>query len=123
MYTNTDEKKKLLKIYSQVKGKVIIGPSLTEGIDMPDDLCRFIIILKVPYPSLTSQFVKEKMKIFPRWYASTTSNSIIQGIGRGNRNKNDYCTTYILDSCFKKLYNETYSQYSLELRERIKFYS
>ena len=122
IYTNSAEKTKLLKTYAEDPGKIIIGPSLTEGIDLPDDLCRFIIILKVPYPSLTSELVKAKMKMFPRWYSSKTSNSIIQGIGRGNRNKTDYCQTFILDGCFKRLYEETLEQYSPEMQSRIKFY-
>ena len=112
----------MLRKHKASKDTIIIGPSLAEGIDLPDDLCRFIIILKVPYPTLTSKLVKAKMKLFPNWYASTTSNIIIQGIGRGNRNKTDYCQTFILDGCFKRLYNETKDQYSPELQHRIKFY-
>ena len=61
------------------------------------------------------------MKLFPLWYNSTTSNTIIQGIGRGNRFKEDYCTTYILDACFLGLYHSTKNQYSPELQNRIRF--
>ena len=60
------------------------------------------------------------MKLFPLWYNSKTSNIIIQGIGRGVRNENDYCTTYILDACFYSLYINTKDQYSPELQNRIK---
>lgn len=122
IYNDSKEKNIMLRKHKASKDTIIIGPSLAEGIDLPDDLCRFIIILKVPYPTLTSKLVKAKMKLFPNWYASTTSNIIIQGIGRGNRNKTDYCQTFILDGCFKRLYNETKDQYSPELQHRIKFY-
>ena len=122
IYNDSKEKNVMLRKHKASKDTIIIGPSLAEGIDLPDDLCRFIIILKVPYPTLTSKLVKAKMKLFPNWYASTTSNIIIQGIGRGNRNKTDYCQTFILDGCFKRLYNETKEQYSPELQQRIKFY-
>lgn len=122
IYNDSKEKNTMLRKHKASKDTIIIGPSLAEGIDLPDDLCRFIIILKVPYPTLTSKLVKAKMKLFPNWYASTTSNIIIQGIGRGNRNKTDYCSTFILDGCFKRLYNETKEQYSPELQQRIKFY-
>ena len=47
------------------------------------------------------------MKIFKKWYNDTTMNNIIQGIGRGNRFKNDSCTIYILDGCFKRLFSYT----------------
>ena len=99
---------------------VLIGPSLNEGIDLPDDMCRFIVIMKVPYPSLTDELVKAKMEIFPYWYNSETSNHIIQGIGRGNRHTNDWCITYILDGCFSTLYKATNEQYSTELQNRIR---
>ena len=54
---------------------------------------------------------------------STTSNTIIQGIGRGIRNDTDYCVTYILDACFMNLYRATQEQYPPELQNRIKFYA
>lgn len=63
------------------------------------------------------------MKLFPEWYKSKTSNMIIQGIGRGNRSENDYCTTFILDGAFKDLYMSTEEQYSDEMKERMKFYN
>lgn len=123
IYNDSKEKTTILKKHKMSKDTIIIGPTLAEGIDLPDDLCRFIIILKVPYPSLTSKLVQAKMKLFPNWYSSTASNLIIQGIGRGNRNKNDYCSTFILDGCFKRLFNETQNQYSEELKNRMKFYN
>ena len=62
------------------------------------------------------------MKLCPLWYNSKTSNTIIQGIGRGVRNDKDYCTTYILDGCFYNLYVNTKEQYAEELQNRIKMY-
>ena len=62
------------------------------------------------------------MKVFPTWYKSKTSNTVIQGIGRGNRYKEDWCVTYILDGCFKDLLLSTKSQYSNEMKKRIKFF-
>ena len=64
---------------------ILVGPTLNEGIYLPGDDCRFIIILKVPYPSLVDKLVKEKIKLFPLWYNSTTSNKIIQSIVCGVR--------------------------------------
>jgi len=63
---------------------------------------------------------KAKVSLFPKWYNSETSKSIIQGVGRGNRTPTDWCTTYILDGCFARLYEETREQYAPEFRERIK---
>lgn len=121
MYISSKDKNEQIEKYTNSKNKVLIGPTLVEGVDLPNDLCRFIIIAKVPYPNIGSKTVKAKMDIFPLWYNSTTSNTIIQNIGRGVRNENDYCTTFILDGCFKSLYESTYDQYPQEIKDRIKF--
>ena len=42
------------------------------------------------------------------------------GIGRGNRSKDDWCVTYIVDGCFGQLYAATKEQYPKELQDRIK---
>lgn len=119
LYNGSREKTTCIKIHELSDNTILVGPSLNEGIDLPGDLCRFIIIMKVPYPSLADKLVKEKMKLFPLWYNSTTSNDIIQGIGRGVRFDGDWCVSYILDACFWKLYLETQDQYSNEFKNRL----
>ena len=106
--------------FKKSKNGVLIGPTLTEGIDLPDDYCRFIILMKIPYPNITSKIIKKKIELFPDWYNNTTSNIIIQSLGRGVRNENDYCTTYILDGCFTNLYQQTKEQYPKYIQDRIK---
>ena len=119
LYNGSREKTTCIKIHELSNNTILVGPSLNEGIDLPGELCRFIIIMKVPYPSLADKLVKEKMKLFPLWYNSTTSNDIIQGIGRGVRFNGDWCVSYILDACFWKLYLETQDQYSNEFKDRL----
>ena len=119
LYNGSKEKNMCIKIHELSENTILVGPSLNEGIDLPGELCRFIIIMKVPYPSLADKLVKEKMKLFPLWYNSTTSNDIIQGIGRGVRYKDDWCVSYILDACFWKLYLETQDQYPKEFKQRL----
>lgn len=120
VYNGSREKNTVIQIHQMSSDTILVGPTLNEGIDLPGDNCRFIIILKVPYPSLGNKLVKEKIKLFPLWYNSTTSNEIIQGIGRGVRYDGDWCVTYILDACFWNLYLSTKEQYSTELQNRIK---
>lgn len=119
LYNGSKEKNTCIKIHEISDNTILVGPSLNEGIDLPGDLCRFIIIMKVPYPSLADKLVKEKMKLFPLWYNATTSNDIIQGIGRGVRFDGDWCVSYILDACFWKLYLETQDQYPNEFKNRL----
>ncbi len=107
IYKNVNEKKKYISLINKHTNYVIIGPSLNEGIDLPKELCTFIIIAKVPFLSLADKYVSSKMKIFKKWYNDTAANNIIQGIGRGNRCKDDFCSIYIIDGCFKRLFSYT----------------
>lgn len=120
IYESSKEKDEALRKFKRNANSIIIGPSVNEGIDLPGDMCRFIIITKIPYPNLTDGLVNAKIRLFPKWYTSMTSNKIIQGIGRGNRYEDDWCTTYILDACFKDLYSKTWKQYPDYLRKRLK---
>lgn len=103
MYIDSKDKEDQLNNFVTSKDKILIGPSLLEGIDLKNDLCRFIIVMKIPYPSLGDKFVEKKFKSNPQWYMWKTTNSLIQGIGRGVRNENDWCETYILDGTFDNI--------------------
>lgn len=119
LYNGSREKNTMINIHKISENTILVGPTLNTGVDLPGDDCRFIIILKVPFPSMADKLVKEKIKLFPLWYNSATSNEIIQGIGRGVRYDGDWCVTYILDACFWQLYLSTKDQYSEELQKRI----
>jgi len=119
IYSTSKEKQDILDNFINSTNGVLVGPTLTEGIDLPNDGCRFIIIMKIPYPYLGDNLVKAKISLFPKWYNSETSNNVIQGIGRGNRTPTDWSTTYILDGSFSKLYIDTRNQYPEEMRKRI----
>lgn len=118
IYGSSKEKDDSLSNFELSDNGILMGPTLTEGIDLPDDGCRFIIIMKIPYPNLGDNLVVSKVKLFPNWYESETSNTVIQAIGRGNRTPEDWCTTYILDGNFGQLYQKTISQYPPELQKR-----
>ena len=119
VYNGSREKVSIVKLHQMSEDTILVGPTLNTGVDLPGDDCRFIIILKVPYPSLMDKLVNERNKLYPLWYNSHTSNEIIQGIGRGVRYNGDWCVTYILDACFRTLYISTKNQYPIELQNRI----
>lgn len=119
MYDGSDEKKESIEFFKSCKDKVLIGPSLIEGLSFDDDLCRFQIIMKVPYPSLKDKFVAAKQKINPEWYSNTTAISILQGVGRGIRNEHDWCATFVFDGCFTYLLQKSRSMFPNEFINRI----
>jgi ATP-dependent DNA helicase DinG len=86
---------------------LLISPSITEGLDLKDEIGRFAIFAKVPYPSLGDNWIKRRMEISSNWYQRQTLKEIIQGSGRICRTPNDWGVTYILDASFTYLYNST----------------
>lgn len=97
VYEGTAEKRMLLSNLGTNNDKVLIGPSLLEGIDLKDDFSRFAIFAKVPYLSLSDKFVKTKLAINPKWYSWKAILSVLQGTGRSVRSENDWAVTYFLD--------------------------
>jgi Rad3-related DNA helicase len=79
---------------------VLLSPSMTEGLDLRDDLSRFQVIPKVPFPNLADPFVKAKKDRDPDWYQWQTALTIVQATGRSVRSAEDHCVSYILDSDF-----------------------
>ena len=77
-----------------------------EGVDLPDDLGRWQVITKIPWPSLGDAAIAALAERDPEWYLWETAKTVIQAGGRVSRHENDYGVTYCLDSSFMRLYNE-----------------
>jgi len=103
IYNGTEEKKQVLDELKINKNKVLMGPSLTHGLDLKDDWSRFTIFAKVPYLSLSDKFVATKLQINSEWYRWRACIEILQGIGRSIRNENDWAITYFLDGSLADL--------------------
>jgi ATP-dependent DNA helicase DinG len=82
------------------KPTVLISPSLHLGLDLKDDLSRFQVITKVPYPSLGDRWINEKRRRNENWYTWQTALRLVQAYGRSVRSKDDWARTYVLDSAF-----------------------
>jgi ATP-dependent DNA helicase DinG len=54
----------------------------------------------VPYPSLADRWINEKRKRNEQWYSWQTGLRLVQAYGRSVRSKDDWATTYVLDSAF-----------------------
>ena len=75
--------------------------------------------MKIPYPSLADKFISAKQKFNPPWYSETASIAMLQGVGRGVRNENDWCVTFILDGCFNNLLHMSGYMFPQEFMNRI----
>ena len=105
-YENSKQKADVLELFKKKEDAVLMGPSLLEGLDLKDDTSRFQIFFKVPYPSLGDPLIKAKMQTSNEWYDWKTGISIMQGVGRSVRSKDDWAVTYVLDACFRSLINK-----------------
>lgn len=82
---------------------VIVSPSMVSGVDLKDDISRFQIILKIPFPFLGSEKIKQRQKTKPEWYYWKTVCDLIQMSGRSIRSHEDWAETFILDSSLSDL--------------------
>ena len=79
---------------------VLMSPSMTTGVDLPFDLCRWQAILKLPFADQTSPVVKEQMKsaLGKRLQMQATAQTLCQAYGRIMRDEADWGVTHLLDS-------------------------
>lgn len=103
--THTKETKDMALERFKKSGGVLLGSGMAEGIDLPGDLCRLIIIPKLLYPNLGDDAVKKRLAMpdGQSWYNLQTGVTTIQQIYRGVRGKNDACNIVVLDSTFPRL--------------------
>ncbi|MDP2952567.1 MAG: helicase C-terminal domain-containing protein, partial [Chloroflexota bacterium] len=89
--------------------QVLVSPSMDRGVDLPGDLCRFLVVAKVPFPYLGDPQIAARLyssRDGDMWYAVQTVRALVQSTGRGMRSPDDYCTNYILDAQFGRLWGE-----------------
>lgn len=101
-----DRVQKLQEHISSKEPTVLISPSMQEGVDLKDDLSRFQIICKVPYPYLGDKIVKKRMNRWGWWYPLQTAKTVVQSVGRSVRSFNDHAVTYILDADWNRFYDK-----------------
>ena len=121
-HNTKDRTQKLEEFKRSTRPLALVSPSMDRGIDLPDDLCRVVIVTKLPYPSLGDPQVKKRVyasKDGDAWYAHHTISTLIQMCGRGVRSETDWCTIYILDKQFGVLYEKRKAMFPDWFREAV----
>lgn len=103
---NSREQKEALDQHEKSKNTVLLSPSMTEGVDLRDDLCRFVILCKVPYLPMGDPVVIARKEQNPDWYAYRSAMTIVQAPGRGVRSEKDFAKTYLLDPGFMRFFSQ-----------------
>lgn len=104
------------------KNTIVVSPSLTEGVDLKNDICRFQIIPRIPYLNLGDKLVKIKLDVDDSYYYRTTVMKLVQICGRGVRGTQDWAHTYILDSTFPTLVDRNLQYFPEWFIESIKYF-
>jgi len=101
-YTEGRGREDALRKYKRTEGAVLLAPSMTRGIDLPDELCRVQIIAKCPFPALGDKQIASRLHLpgGQLWYTVKTIRDIVQMTGRAVRHKDDWAVTYIMDINF-----------------------
>lgn len=101
---------KLITDFKNYKGAaLLVSPSIYEGLSFDDELSRYQIMVKAPYPSLGEKRMEYIANNYPDIYKIITIKKIIQGIGRSIRNKDDWALTFCLDKSIEQLFCSKYN--------------
>lgn len=76
---------------------VLVSPALVEGIDLIYDMCRYIILPKVPFASSTDPLFKARCKADPKYRFECAALLMVQTMFRGMRAADDWCEILVLD--------------------------
>ena len=117
---NSEDREKKLRIHmADPNPTVLLSPSMQEGVDLKDDLSRFQVICKVPYPYLGDKLVKKRMHKWDWWYPLQTAKVIVQSVGRSVRSDTDTAITYILDADWERFWSKNKDVFPKGFKETI----
>lgn len=95
----------IIEKWQRSSKQMLLTPSMTEGVDLVDDRCRFQVLVKAPYRTLSDPRVNYLVREENDWdwYNDVAAREIIQSVGRAVRNPDDHATYYVLDTKFDQV--------------------
>lgn len=121
-YENSKERAGSIEKLKNSENGILVGPSLTEGLDLKDDHSRLQIFFKVPFRVVTDNYTKRRMEYDKKWYGWKTMLAFVQALGRSVRNENDWAVTYLLDGNFRDFIRYNFNMIPKHIETRIKFF-
>uniref|UniRef100_A0A6M3LBU3 Putative helicase n=1 Tax=viral metagenome TaxID=1070528 RepID=A0A6M3LBU3_9ZZZZ len=98
-HNSSDRLESLDKFKVSTRDLVMVSPSMTTGVNLVEDECRFIIFAKIAFPDLGDKQIVKRMELpdGKEWYYWNTACTIVQASGRGVRSPTDHADTVLLD--------------------------
>lgn len=104
------DKSEMLQAHANGVDTVIVAPAMHEGINLIDDLSRFQIICKVPFPNcFDDKQLARRVEIDRSYYIWLTALKLVQSYGRSVRSPTDHAVTYILDESIERFMKDSSS--------------
>lgn len=97
----------MLAAHSDRPDGVIVAPAMHEGIDLKDDLSRFQIICKTPWPNIfEDKQLMARADADRRYLIWLVALRLVQAYGRSIRSATDWANTYVLDTAINNFISE-----------------
>jgi Rad3-related DNA helicase len=92
------DKVEMLEAHASCPDSVLVAPAMHEGLDLKDDLSRFQIIAKTPYPNFfEDRQLAARIENDRRFLIWLVALRLVQAYGRSVRSAEDWAHTYIID--------------------------
>lgn len=99
---NFKNKTEMLEVHTNAVDSILVAPAMHEGLDLRNDLSRFQVICKIPFPNFfDDKQLAARKDDDEEFYSWLTALKLVQSVGRSVRSESDWATTYIIDSSFK----------------------
>lgn len=125
IYHDSDNRLAMLERFKSAESKVLLSPSMTEGVDLPYELCIFQVVAKMPFANLSDPLWQARFESdLPRGlfaYHGDAISAVVQACGRGMRASDDYCDTYILDRAFSRLKEQNEYRFPAFFTEALRY--
>lgn len=115
VYTNAEEADAAVRRFKDAgegAGVVLLGPTMTQGVDFPDDECRWILVPKLPFEDGRDEVAERRKKDDPTYPIYRVHKTLAQSFGRGNRHDRDWCEGIIIDGHAKWMFNRSNIAYA-----------
>lgn len=101
--------------------RLVVINNRYDGIDLPDESCRVLIIDSMPYFNSLSDKYEERCRPNSEIINKKIAQKIEQGLGRGVRGEKDYCAILIIGSDLVKFMRSvtTKKYFSLQTQKQI----
>lgn len=79
------------------RGVILVSPAIMTGYDFPDEIARWQVIAKMPFPDTRSRIMTARIEATEGYRDELTMQTVMQACGRIVRSEDDWGETAIID--------------------------